>query len=344
MFIPNKVLIVRFSSIGDIVLTTPLIRAIKEKFPHCIIDFIIKDEYTELITFHPLLNKIYAFDKQKGIAELSKIKKQIRQEKYDIIIDIHKNIRSIYLRSFIRAKQIVTYKKFIFNRWLLVHLKLNRYQKIIPIYQRYIDCMKNFELVYDDQGLDLFIPPTVTETIQKRWQTHDNHLICGIAPGASFKTKQWSLDGFIEISNYLLNKYNAKIFLFGDKLDHEITSQITSSIKNNHLIDLAGKLSLLESAAMMNFCQLVITNDTGLMHIAAALKKKIVAIFGSTTEELGFFPNAKQFVVLQSNDLICRPCSHIGRNTCPKKHFKCMRDISADKVKQAVDFLLLSNL
>ncbi len=125
---------------------------------------------------------------------------------------------------------------------------------------------------------------------------------------------------------------------FGDHHDKIITSKIKLNIGED-VFDVAGRLSLMETASLMNLCHLMVTNDTGLMHIATALKKKVVAIFGSTTEELGFFPCALDSLVVQNNNLNCRPCSHVGRNECPKKHFKCMTDIKPQDVINAINSL-----
>ena len=233
-----------------------------------------------------------------------------------MVIDIHKNFRSLFLRTGIGANHIAEFKKYALNRWLLVKFKLNLYHQIIPVYQRYIDSLKDFDLKYDNKGLDIYFPDQLVQKINEQWNgtlSNKYKLIVGMAPGASFLTKQWHVEGFIEIAKYLIEKYQAAILLFGNGQDKAITTEIYSKIQE-HLFDVAGQLSLLETTALMNYCHLVVTNDTGLMHIASALKKKVVAIFGSTTEELGFFPYTTDSRIVQNNDLKCRPCSHIGRN------------------------------
>ena len=342
MFIPQKLLVIRLSSIGDVLLTTPLIRVLKKKFPSCRIDFVIKKQFQDIIAYHPSLTKIYTFDKKEGRQTLKKIKAQLKEQHYDLIVDIHRNFRSIYLRTGLSAKKTATFKKYILNRWLLVNFNINRYRRIIPVYQRYIDSLQEFDVSYDNAGLDIYIPAEITQKIAAQWHdTLNNYqLIIALAPGASFLTKRWHTEGFINVTKHLVQKFKAAVVLFGDGQDNLTTTEIEASVKNN-IFNVAGKLSLLETAALMNYCNLVVTNDTGLMHIASALKKKVVAIFGSTTEELGFFPCAANSIVVQNNNINCRPCSHVGRHKCPKKHFKCMTDIEAQQVIEAVESMLV---
>lgn len=345
MFSINKVLIIRLSSIGDVLLTTPVIRILKKQYPSCQIDFVVKQEYEELLKYHPALRKIFLFDKKQGKAALRELKRDLKKENYDVVVDLHKNFRSVYLRTGIGAKKVFKYKKYIFKRWLLVNFKVNLYRQIIPVYQRYLNSLKEFKLEYDQEGLDLYFPPEMVHKMKERWNQQVKtkyRFLIGLAPGASFSTKRWTIEGYKEVAKYLIEELGAKILLFGSEADRTISDQIYTTAPDR-ILNVAGELSLLETAALMNGCQIVITNDTGLMHIAAALKKKIVAIFGSTTAELGFFPAADQAIVVQNNDLNCRPCSHIGRHECPKKHLKCMTEIKAPKVINAITALINAN-
>lgn len=326
----RNILIIRLSSIGDVLLTTPLIRILNKKFPGSHIDFVIKKEFHELIAHHPALSEIYVFDKHADGNSLADIRKKVRLKKYDYIIDIHKNFRSYYLSCFVNAGKIVRFRKYLLKRWLLVNFKLNFYKHIIPVYQRYLDVLN---LQDDNKGLDIYIPRPITDRIERDWHhrlTGKQHMVIGVAPGASFDTKRWHIEGYKEVVQYLSNTLNSTIILFGNHSDSAVTSQLGGD--NMNVFDCAGKLSLSETAAVMNYCTLVLTNDSGLMHMAAALKKKVVAIFGSTTEELGFFPYAKEYRIIQNNSLNCRPCSHVGKTKCPKNHFKCMSELNADEV------------
>ncbi len=339
---PKKVLIVRLSSIGDVLLTTPTIRLLKNKFPDSQIDFVIKKRFAELLKHHPSISHLYHYDKYDEANSLRTIKQQIRNQNYDLIIDLHKNFRSYYLTTGSGAKDIVRYNKGVIQRFLMVKFKLKLSRTIVPIYQRYLNNLKRFEIKYDGKGLDIFFDEKVERRSFDKCSNFLNDLsglIIGIAPGAKHATKRWTAEGFSTVINFFVSNKNARIILFGGDADREIVKSFSIQ-KHQLVLNTIGELSLLEAAALMNYCDLVLTNDSGLMHIAAALKKKVVAIFGSTTEELGFFPYLNEQTILQNNNLKCRPCSHIGRKKCPKGHFKCMKEITADHVISAMEGLL----
>jgi lipopolysaccharide heptosyltransferase II len=342
---PQKILIIRLSSIGDIILTTPLIRNMKKKFPESTIDFVIKSEFAELLENHPSINNLYQLEKGIKNKPLKKIKQQIKNEKYDLIVDLHKNFRSYYLTFRSEAKQIVRYKKFILQRFLLVKFKINLFKKIVPIYERYFLSLNRFNIQNDELGLEIHFNNQIEQKIQnyyKDFLNYENDLIIGIAPGASFATKRWTLDGFQEVVYYFIEHHKTKIILFGNKIDRELihSAQISNEQK---ILNSAGKHSISETGVLMNHCDVVLTNDSGLLHLATALKKPVVAIFGSTTEELGFFPSITNNIVVQNSDLKCRPCSHVGRNKCPKDHFKCLKEITSKEVIKAIEKLILNN-
>jgi len=339
---PEKILIIRLSSIGDILLTTPVVRLLKQKYPGSKIDFVIRNEFAELLIHHPGIRQFFIFDKNRNFKTLKHIRQEIKNEQYDLIVDLHKNFRSFYLTKFSSAKRVIRYKKDVIRRFFLVKFKLNLYKEIIPIYLRYLNCLKPFQIFYDDKGLDLFFDDEIKERIFNEYAQFlkvPGSLIVGIAPGSKHATKRWTPEGFSSVINFLTDKKKAKIIIFGSQADQEIVQSL--KIENHQsVLDVTGKLSLLESATFMNHCELVLTNDSGLMHLASALKKKVVAIFGSTTEELGFFPYTTEHIVIQNKNLSCRPCSYIGRKKCPREHFKCMKEIEAEQVISPVEELL----
>lgn len=338
----KKILMIRLSSIGDVLLTTPAIRLLKKKFPESRIDFVIKKEFAELLMHNPGIHRLLIFDKQDKSHSISKIRKQIRNEKYDLIIDLHKNFRSFYLTLLSKADQIFRYKKNAFRRFFLVKCKLNFYKTIVPVYLRYIARLKKLQIVYDEEGLDLFFNNDIKIKILEKFNDFLNipgKYTIGIAPGAKHATKQWMPEGFAAVIQHYTKAQKSKIIIFGSSVDQNVVQSFKIN-KNQNVLDTTGKLSLLETGVLINQCDLVVTNDSGLTHLASALKKKIVAIFGSTTEEFGFFPYTTEYIVIQNNNLRCRPCSHIGKHKCPKKHFKCMKDIIPTQVIGAIDRLL----
>jgi len=333
--IPQKILITRLSSIGDILLATPLIRVLHHHFPSAQIDFLLKSRFSDLLIANPYLNQLIQFDDSQGFNELKRIKNLIRDQQYDWWIDIHKNLRSAFLKFRNRSQHCFSIDKRLFNRFLLVQFKINCYHQIIPVYERYLEPLKKYGIEYDNAGLDFFLLPEIKPKIQHQYQHFLKHyqLIIGMVPGAGFKTKQWPPEGFVETGDYLAQHLKAGIILFGGSKEQALHQQIAAQMKSKPL-SIAGELSLQESAALMNHCHLVISNDSGFMHVAAALKKKLIAIFGSTTRELGFFPCSPQQIIIEKA-VPCRPCSHVGRQACPKKHFRCMTEITPAEVQTA---------
>jgi heptosyltransferase-2 len=343
MIAPQKILIIRFSSIGDIVLATALLRVLHKRFPTSPIDFVVRKEYTELIRNNKNLNCIYEFDAKTGFFGLRKLKSQLRVEHYDLIVDIHNSLRSRYLRWLLGANDVVVICKRIFARTMLIRLKKNLYRNAISVADRYIEPVQKYGVANDGKGLEIFIPDELrshTLSNMKNLGINKSSTIIGFCPSAKHTTKCWPKERFAELGIRLVKENNAKILLLGGTADIErcldIADAINNATRKENAIDLSGELSLLENAIAMEACTLIVTNDSGLMHIATAMKKKVVAIFGPTVREFGFFPIGKEQVVLERNGLYCRPCSHIGGKICPEGHFRCMKEIQVEEVIKSI--------
>lgn len=342
----KKVLIIRFSSIGDIILTSPLLRILRKRLPNSQIDFLVRKEYSELVKFNPNVSNVIEFDTAKGLKGLYEAAKSIKENSYDILLDLHNNLRSNYIKLFSKAKYLSINKR-ILKRFLLVKFKINLYSNYISVADRYLETIDFLKVDNDNMGLDLYYPETVLEELNEKlnyYNVRDYNYIIGVAPTAKHYTKIWEKENYIQLLTTIANKYNPFIFLFGSNSEEDYIESIAKSIKRNVnkdcVANMAGKLSLIETAALIDKCRVVISNDTGLMHMAAARKRKIVAIFGSTVKEFGFFPYGTESIIVENNNLKCRPCSHIGRDKCPKNHFKCMKDISVERVLEAYKNIL----
>ena len=309
----KKILIIRFNSLGDILLTTPLIRSLKKQNKQLKIDFLVKEQFQDVVLNNPYLNKIYSLQSSDRLKE---IKKELIKNNYDTVIDLQNNFRSKKLVSGL-GRNIFRFKKPNINKFLLVKFKINFLKEIIPIPVRYARAIPNFQL--DDNGLELFLPENVNPT------TEGNADIIGLCPGSVHKTKMWPEEYFIELGNIFI-KNGYKVVLFGGKSDREICGKITSQISG--AVDLSNDNQLYETSANMKMCKTVVCNDSGLMHTAVASNVPVVAIFGSTVKEFGFAPYKGKSIVIENNSLTCRPCSHIGLSECPKKHFDCMKTLT----------------
>lgn len=342
---PRSFIILRLSSMGDILLSSPLVRILRHRFPQARIDFLLKSQFAELYAANPHLNHLLTLDASKGRAALSALRSKIRSVGYDVVIDIHNNFRSTFLRRAAGAKLFIVHK-YKWQRFLLIKLGINTYREIVPVYQRYLRAAADLQLEDDGQGLELFIPTEQQNQVAELLRSmglKSNSLIIAMAPGAGFFTKRWPIENFLELAKLCIERNNAQILLLGNEKEKSICRLIQQEL-GSQIINLTGKLSLLQSAAALQSSHLLISNDTGLMHMATAIKKPVVAIFGSTSRELGFFPIGSAVSIIENKALSCRPCTHIGRETCPKKHFRCMTAITPEMVFDVVQQMISQNL
>jgi heptosyltransferase-2 len=314
----KKILIIRLSSLGDILLTTPFIRAIKSQFPHIKIDILIREEYADVIKLNPYIDQKLFF--KKDDRSNSDLINQLRIMNYELVIDLQNNLRSKKIVSSLKINS-VKFDKRSFDKFLLVNFKINKLREAPPIPVRYSNTIQNLKL--DEQGLDLFTDKSANAKLIGK-----NNLI-GFCPGARHFTKRWPTEYFVELGNKLVQT-GYTIVLFGGKIDKEICAELVSKISG--AINLSNNDELLQTAADMKLCKAVVCNDSGLMHTASATGTKVIAIFGSTVKEFGFAPYNCNNLILENNSLTCRPCSHIGRSDCPKKHFDCMKSIKPEFV------------
>jgi ADP-heptose:LPS heptosyltransferase len=324
-----KLLIIRFSSIGDIVLTTPVIRCLKNQVPGAEVHFLTKSIFQPIIQANPYI------DKQHVLAHSWELMiHELKLEEYDYIIDLHRNIRTM------RVQQSLGVKAFRFNKlnkqkWIYVNFKLN-VMPDVHIVDRYLKTVQSFGVTDDREGLDYFIPKNEEVKQSDIPFSHQAGYI-GIAIGAAHNTKKLPLHKLKE----LCRKLDHPIILLGGKEDQENAYAITAEDPVK-IYNACGKFSINESADLVRKSKLIITHDTGLMHIAAAFKKPVISIWGNTVPSFGMYPyygknySANQHIqpydILQVRKLWCRPCSKIGYKKCPRGHFKCMENISVEEI------------
>jgi ADP-heptose:LPS heptosyltransferase len=314
-----KILILRFSSIGDIVLTTPVIRNLKQQMPSAEIHYCTKAPFKDLIQDNPYLDKIFLLEK-----DLSELVIRLKAEKYDYIIDLHHNLRTRIIKWRLGTKSF-SFNKLNFKKWLYVNAKINLLPDV-HIVDRYMDTLKKFNIKNDLKGLDYFIPSTDEVNISHFPDSY-RHGFIAFAIGAQHYTKKLPPDRIIE----LCEKINQPIILLGGKEDEEVGKYVEAYFirknKEFKIYNACGKFRLNQSASIINQAQAIYTHDTGLMHIAAALKKSVFSIWGNTVPAFGMYPYLTEFKILERKGLSCRPCSKIGYKKCPKEHFKCMNEI-----------------
>jgi lipopolysaccharide heptosyltransferase II len=346
--LPHKTLVLRLSSIGDIILTSPLLRVFRQAVgKDARVDFVVRKEYAELVQSSHHLSIVHEYDVATGYKGLQALAKQLRDEKYDLVIDLHDSIRTKLLRAACKAADTVVMDKRKFERWLLVNLKRNAYTDNLTVAERYIETVEKYGIKNDDKGLEIFIPDTTLFEVSgkiAKLRLNEFERVIGICPGSKHFTKRWQKEKFAEVAVRAAQEFQAKILLFGGRDERDdcefVKQEVARRVSERSVSNFAGEFTLLESAAALEFCDAVVTNDSGLMHLAAAKQKKIIAVFGSTVKEFGFAPYGTEAIVIENNSLDCRPCTHIGKKECPKGHFKCMADISVEEVYSAVRKLL----
>ena len=329
-----KFLIVRFSSIGDIVLTTPVVRCLKQQLPLAEVHYLIKPKFRMVMAHNPYVERIHLLqdDWKKMIEEL-------RAEKFDYIIDLHHNLRTLRLKKDLEVPAF-SFNKLNIEKLVFVKLKWNVMPKQLHIIDRYMETVATFGVRNDGAGMDYFIPPEAE--VKESDIPASHHLgFVALVIGASYMTKKLPVYKLRE----LCQQINHPVILLGAKEEFEDGEQI-SSFDQIKVYNACGKFSLDESADLVRKSRVVISHDTGLMHIAAALKKPVVAIWGSTTPSFGMVPyygdqylarHARPYDNVQVHKLWCRPCTKFGRNKCPQGHFKCMKNISIDEIVQKVN-------
>lgn len=319
-----KLLFIRFSSIGDIVLTTPVLRCTKLQVKEVEIHYLLKRSYGSVLDHNPYVDKkIFLEDNLKSVLE------ELQKEKYDYIIDLHKNIRSLRVKNALDVKSF-SFDKLNFEKWLMVNMKINILPKI-HIVDRYMKAVERLGVVNDGNGLDYFVSVDDEKVLNDLPATYRNKFIAWVI-GARHNTKMLPVDKMISIGKNL----NAPVVLLGGTED-VIRGETLQASDEKKFFNACGKYSINQSAAFIKHAKKVITHDTGLMHIAAAFQKTIISVWGNTIPEFGMEPyfgeqktksKIQRSVIAEVKDLNCRPCTKIGFEKCPKGHFKCMFDQS----------------
>jgi len=342
----KKILVIRFSSLGDIILLNPIFKTIKALWPDREMIFVTKYTYRKIAINNPYVDKC-VFLNEEGKTLSKMIYELANMGRFEYIFDMHNNIRSFLIKLFIRGNYRHTINKFTVKRYLTIWTKrdykipdaVERYKNVILSAARtsHISAQLNYEFFIPNinyyKNLSYSILP----------QEYDNRYIC-ISPGAKWLTKRWPVEKYAELLKFLINDAEESIVLTGDKdeiaIGERLLSLVNNKDKNVRVINLIGRTALDELVGIVSRAKLYIGNDSGTSHIAAMANVPSVIILGPTDKKLGFFPYKNNNVYIIEKSLNCRPCTLHGRNRCPKKHFKCMYDITAEEVYMAARRLL----
>lgn len=323
-----KFLIIRFSSIGDIVLTTPVVRCLKKQVVTAEVHYLTKPSFRPIVETNPYVDKVHYLQDDFDAMVAS-----LQAEDFDYVIDLHHNLRTLKVKRAL-GKKSFSFNKLNIEKWLLTNLKINRMPDV-HIVDRYLATLQSFGVRNDGGGLDYFIPGE-DKVKESDIPTAHHAGYIGVVIGAALNTKKYPLEKL----KALCASIQHPIILLGGKEDAEQGEAIAEADKVK-IYNACGKFNLNESADLVRRARLIITNDTGLMHIAAAFNKPIISLWGNTVPEFGMYPYmpARQqlYDIMEIKGLSCRPCSKIGYNKCPKGHFKCMQLITPESVLDKVN-------
>lgn len=317
-----KILVIRFSSIGDIVLTTPIVRALKQQLKNVKIHYLTKKTNYSLLQNNKYIDKIH-------LLEETDLLKKLRQNKFDYIVDLHNNIRTLKIKAMLGVKS-KAFPKLNLKKFLLVNFKINKLPNI-HIVDRYFEATSKLGVINDKKGLDFFLQEEDFVSPDALPLDFHNGYIA-IVVGSKHFTKQMPLNLLTQICKGL----DKPIILLGDKTDYEKAFKIEKEI-GSKVFNGCGAYNINQSSALIKNSLGVITADTGLMHIASALDKNIICLWGNTVMDFGMYPyraenSQAQTYNFEIKNLSCRPCSKLGYKQCPKKHFKCMNDQNVEEI------------
>ncbi len=329
----KKILVVRFSSMGDIILTSPVLRAIKTQRPDWVVHYLTKASYAPLVAHNPNIDKLYTYEEGRWDAMIS----QLMEEGYEVLVDLHHNWRTLRLRRALRCRTFA-FPKANIRKWLTVRIKRKGFMDGRHVVRRYFEAVRPLGIESDEKGLEFYIPHYA------RLKSHDlplshslGYLLFSI--GGTYATKrlpahQWKA---------LAAGIDHPIILLGGEQDRAMGEEIaaTDPVK---FYNACGKFSLPESAWIVAHSKIVLSNDTGLMHMAAAFGKPILSFWGNTVPEFGMYPfygghsltqpSDPRSLMIENQNLSCRPCSKLGFERCPRGHFKCMNEIPIEKARE----------
>ena len=317
-----KILIIRFSSIGDIILTTPVVRCLKQQVKNAEVHYLTKDTFKSILEFNPYLDKIHTIK-----TDIGEVEKQLQLEKFDYVIDLHRNLRTLRLKWVLRVKSF-SFKKLNREKFFMTFLKINTLPKQ-HIVDRYLETTNFLGVVNDNRGLDYFISSKDVVDLTSILPTYFLNGYYALVIGGSYFTKQIPFNKLTEICE----KSALPLVLLGGNEDAMIAESLHNLFPEK-TVHVCGKMRLNQSASIIKQSKKVITSDTGLMHIAAAYKKDIISIWGNTIPEFGMGPYmaGDYSQIVEVKNISCRPCSKLGHTKCPKGHFKCMNDINFTNV------------
>jgi lipopolysaccharide heptosyltransferase II len=334
----EKILLIRFSSLGDIVMTTAMVRAVRQRFPQAKIHFVVREDFEALLTGNPHLDRIWMLKRATGWRGLLALGKRLRAERYDLVYDAHRSLRSRLMVPFLGAKYVRRFSKHYLKRSISLTFKVPRLLDSRRFLDRFVDPLRDLGVERDSKGPEVFATKAAMESALRKLSLSSppREGWVGLIPSAQWPGKRWSEEGFRMVLLELLEKTPFSFVVFGGSADHfcRVLTRDLPPASSPRVFQAQGRLDLKEAISLLSTCHSVIANDTGLMHVADALGVPSVLIFGPTSNALGCAPFHPLTQVVET-DLWCRPCSKNGEAPCIRAERYCLTTISPKQVAQA---------
>lgn len=322
-----KILVIRFSSIGDIILTSPVLRCLKKQVPNAEIHFLTKIDFKDLVAHSPYVDRLHLIED-----DVSEVLPALKSERFDLLIDLHHNLRTLKVKRALGV-DARSFPKLNVEKWMLVNLKRDRMPRV-HIVDRYLSTVEHLGVKNDHQGLELFIPPEREVTLESLPVSHRSGYIALCIGGAHF-SKRLPPHKLVELALLIKDP----LLLIGGPEDQEVARQIADAV-GSRAFDATGKYDLLGSASLIKQAKGAITHDSGAMHVAAAFGQQTVSVWGNTVPQFGMGPyipqHPERVQIFEVSGLPCRPCSKIGFDHCPRGHFRCMEKQDLEKIAGSV--------
>lgn len=323
----KKILLIRFSSIGDIVLTSPVVRCIHQQLPDVELHALTKSSYHSLYANSPYIKKVFDLD-----GSLEEVLACLRKERYDYVVDLHRNWRSLRVKMALRCPS-ASFPKLDFRKFLYTKLKIGKMPQV-HIVDRYFKAVARLGVHNDGRGLDFFFSEGDELHYEDFPDTFQDGFVA-VVIGGQHATKILPLEKVVEVCEAL----DYPVLLVGGSEDSARAERIVERVGKN-VENYCGRLTLGQSAYLLKLSDVVLTNDTGMMHIAAALRKPIVSVWGNTVPEFGMYPylpsGMAPAAIVENRSLTCRPCDKLGYARCPKGHFACMNSLDTNEIVEKI--------
>lgn len=333
---PGKILLLRFSSLGDVLMTTAMIRCVRKTFPHAQIDMVVREDFYPLIEHNPHLTRKLSLPRKAGFAGLRKLGDELAREGYDAVYDAHGSLRTRYLLPRIPAAEKRRFDKHYVSRSLALTFKLPLLDDR-RFLEKFIDPLKDWGVRYDGLGPELIVDEGARESLKAKFDPQVSETWVGLIPSAQWPGKRWAPERFRELLELQLARTDHRFVVFGGPED-TFCSDIVRGLLAERVVNLQGKASLREAIAAVALCRYVVANDTGLMHVADALGVPSVLIFGPTSAKSGCLPYEPRSVLVE-HSLWCRPCSKNGQAPCIRGTRVCLTRTTAADVFAACEAL-----